>query len=371
MSDQNSKTYTAEEAAVLVLKKTEELLKASSLIKSNTSHEVENGQEPSTEDAECPAYLAEADIESGSSTGKHGEAKAGGAEVGEAGSEGEDLDEDGNKKKKEGEEVGEDVPEHEEGMDAETKAAHDATEGKSDKEESKDDDAVAAQKADEADADKIEDKEEKKKENAIEKSLFEDKAISVCEEAKPTKSDVFYDIKRCVERLKDMKELKWTVTEDAPEAKNAFEKEFTKEKSKLAGYVKKYNGLKKSEDINEDESSFMAKAEAYVAKACKGSECGQMPTDLKKPNKLKSFMQKRELKKKAPKGVDPAAHERCVTDVKRDIKPRKGQDKVLSCALEKGLFKLDEGFTRLVYQPTDLVGTPYSCLVLRRLQKSA
>ena len=204
MNDENSKIYTAEEAAILVLKKTEELLKNSKLTKSNTSHEVEAGAEPNNEDAECPAYLAEADIESGSSTGKHGEGKSGSSEMGaiagEAGEGEDEVDEDGKKKKK--------IPKHEEGLGEEEKEMHDSTESESDEEEVEEDKKVESQEKDEADADKIEDKEEKKKPVGIEKS-------------------------------------------------------------------------------------------------CKGSECGQMPTDLKKPSKLNSFMEKRKLKKKIVK-VDPS-----------------------------------------------------------------
>lgn len=174
MSNEKPKFYTAEEAAILVLKKTEELLKNSKLVKSNTSHEVEAGQEPNNEDAECPAYLAEADIESGSSTGKHGEAKAGGdSEIGEsaeheAGESDEeevaegDEDEEGKKKKK--------IPEHEEGLSGEEKETHDSTESESDEEEIKEEEGADAQKRDEADADKIEDKEEGKEKKPFGKS---------------------------------------------------------------------------------------------------------------------------------------------------------------------------------------------------------
>ena len=157
MNDKKEKTYTPAEAALLVLKKTEEMYKNSTLAKANTAHEVEVGEEPSNDEAECPAYLAEADIESGSSTGKHGEAKpsvSGVSEGSEIGSEEEELDEDGKPKKK--------VPEHEEGMDEETKEIHDETESESDAEEVVDDKKVESQDKDEKDADIVEDKEEKK-----------------------------------------------------------------------------------------------------------------------------------------------------------------------------------------------------------------
>lgn len=154
------KTYTPEEAAILVLKKTEELYKNSSLSKSNSSHEVETGEEASNDEAECPEYLASADIESGSSTGKHGEAKSSESDV-EFSEEDKDMEfseEDKDKKKKK-------VPEHEEGMGEEEKEIHDETESDSDEEEVVSDKKVESQEKDEADSDKIEDKEEDKKED--------------------------------------------------------------------------------------------------------------------------------------------------------------------------------------------------------------
>jgi len=68
------KFYTAQEVAVAVLKKTHEMLKAAQLAKANTSHEIEPGGEPSNDDAEAPAYLAEADIEN---SGGHEDRKGG------------------------------------------------------------------------------------------------------------------------------------------------------------------------------------------------------------------------------------------------------------------------------------------------------
>lgn len=57
------KLYTPEEAARAILRKAHEMLKEKSLSKANTSHEVEIGEEPRNDDAECPEYLAQADIE--------------------------------------------------------------------------------------------------------------------------------------------------------------------------------------------------------------------------------------------------------------------------------------------------------------------
>lgn len=85
------KFYTAEEVAVAVLKKAQELLKASLLFKgANSSHELETGEEPNNDDAECPPSLEEADIED---SGAHGEKKSKKSKG--AGIEGADKDADG------------------------------------------------------------------------------------------------------------------------------------------------------------------------------------------------------------------------------------------------------------------------------------
>lgn len=68
------KFYTAHEVALAVLKKTHEMLKQAQLAKANTSHEIEAGGEPSNDDAEAPAYLADADIEN---SGAHEERNGG------------------------------------------------------------------------------------------------------------------------------------------------------------------------------------------------------------------------------------------------------------------------------------------------------
>ncbi len=84
------KFYTAEEVAHAVLKKAHELLKASSLYKANTSHELETGEEPHNDEAEAPEYLANADIEN---SGAHGEKKN--KKSAAPGIEGADKDGDG------------------------------------------------------------------------------------------------------------------------------------------------------------------------------------------------------------------------------------------------------------------------------------
>ena len=86
------KFYTPEEVALAVLKKTQELLKASALFKANTSHEVEAGEEPNNDEAEAPEYLANADIEN---SGAHGEKKAKKAKPGAGPDQDGDGDVDG------------------------------------------------------------------------------------------------------------------------------------------------------------------------------------------------------------------------------------------------------------------------------------
>lgn len=81
------KFYTPEEVALAILKKTQELLRNSPLFKANTSHEVEAGEEPNNDDAECPPSLEDADIEN---SGDHGKKKAKKAKSGI-----EDADKDG------------------------------------------------------------------------------------------------------------------------------------------------------------------------------------------------------------------------------------------------------------------------------------
>ena len=86
-NEKQEKFYTAEEVATAVLKKTEELLKASALFKNNTAHEVETGEEPNNDEAEAPEYLANADIED---SGAHGVKKPKKGKLGTA-----DIDGDG------------------------------------------------------------------------------------------------------------------------------------------------------------------------------------------------------------------------------------------------------------------------------------
>jgi hypothetical protein len=81
------KFYTPREVAQAVLKRTHELI--NDLKKTNSSHEVEAGGEPSNDEAEAPEYLANADIEN---SGAHGEKNK---KAKKAGIESADKDGDG------------------------------------------------------------------------------------------------------------------------------------------------------------------------------------------------------------------------------------------------------------------------------------
>jgi len=157
MSDKNEKKYSAEEAAIAVLNKIQHMYKNSIICKNNSSHELEPGEEPNNDDAECPDYLSESET----------------TPLGE-----------GNKKKKkaqsseqfEDEEYQENQPEHEKDMNEEEDAVHDEQEQDDDEQDS--DKVEADEEKDEydQDADEIvenaasDKKGEKKKENPFAKS---------------------------------------------------------------------------------------------------------------------------------------------------------------------------------------------------------
>ena len=154
MSDKNEKKYSAEEAAIAVLNKIQHMYKNSIICKNNSSHELEPGEEPNNDDAECPDYLSESET----------------TPLGE-----------GNKKKKkaqsseqfEDEEYQENQPEHEKDMNEEEDAVHDEQEQDDDEQDS--DKVEADEEKDEydQDADEIVEnaaKDKKKKENPFAKS---------------------------------------------------------------------------------------------------------------------------------------------------------------------------------------------------------
>lgn len=167
-AQKTEKFYTPEEVAVAVLKKAQELLKNSHLMKTNTSHEVEAGEEPNNDEAEAPEYLANADIED---SGAHGEKKA--SKKMKSGIEGADKDGDGDidgddaieaeeeatGKDLDGDKEAGEKPEHKAKVDAAAKPAPKA-----------DDDKDADEKIGDATEDKDEDKGEEKKKPPFMKS---------------------------------------------------------------------------------------------------------------------------------------------------------------------------------------------------------
>ncbi len=90
MSEKNE--YSLVEVAEMMKEKLQEVLKKSS----NSSHEIDSGEEPNNDDAECPDYLANAGFEGGSSEES---SEAFSSEDGE--SDETEKDESGKKKKKE------------------------------------------------------------------------------------------------------------------------------------------------------------------------------------------------------------------------------------------------------------------------------
>ena len=113
MSKKEEKTYTPQEAAAAVLGKVHELLKKSELIKANTAHEVEAGEEPRNDDAEAPEYLANADIEGS------GEKKEKKKEQSEDSDSDEDMEEDSEEDMEESEDMEEEAAEESEEEDSE------------------------------------------------------------------------------------------------------------------------------------------------------------------------------------------------------------------------------------------------------------
>lgn len=281
MTDNKEKTYTPKEMLEAARNKMVDLYKNSTLVK-NSAHELETGGEPSNDDSEAPEQLQVGEVT------KPGQGEQKNKKKQNA--DGSDVEyEEGDEEYSEDE-----TPEHEEGMDTETKGIHDATEGESDKEEVDADKDIAAQESDEEDADKIEDKEEKKpkkegkkppfvKSEKMTKSLFKEDCIAVSSSKHiKTKEDCFYDIKWCLEKLQKMKELKWTIEDEAPEAKGIFEKEYKKEKAKLGKYIKEHNSMKKSEGFGEEEVDVLAKAERIITH---------------RPSKLEQFINRKNSKK--------------------------------------------------------------------------
>jgi hypothetical protein len=285
------KFYTPEEVAVAILKKTQELLKASSSFKANTSHEIEVGEEPNNDDAECPPSLEEADIED---SGAHGEKKAKKSKKGLEGADkdgdgdidgddaieaqeeltGEDLDKDG--------EIGEPEDQsNEEKIDAASK----------DFKKPMDEDKDADEKIDDASEEKPEkdDKKEAKKPPFMksEKGVHrEDRSTTY---HKPGKKYAERGISTAGIKTREAKHPRtFNEYEESPKAARAIHQEKLKELKEMP----KPN-LPKSEDMKKDLNTGTVLLQSE--KSCKNESC-EPKTDLKKPS-LKKFMMKRKMKK--------------------------------------------------------------------------
>lgn len=99
----------------------------------------------------------------------------------------------------------------------------------------------------------------------LNKGLFAEKAeLKSCSpsEWKPeTKEQCFNEIRYKVQRIKELKELSWTVEQEAPNAKDIFEKEFAKVKEEIASLLRRCNSLKKDE-FNDEEAEVIKAAES-------------------------------------------------------------------------------------------------------------
>lgn len=335
MSDRSEKNYTPQEAAMAILEKCKELYKNSTLAKANTSHEIEPGGEPSNDDAECPEQLQSGEVTKEGSFGSDKKKK----KPGEGDSEDDVSPEEAGAMEDIAEEEVNEHNEHlHEGQEHESAEGHEDDYGEDEEPEE-----------DEEDKD---DEKKDKKDKEVKKALFEDKAIKLeSKEYKPTKQDVFWDIKYCLECMKKMRELRWVVEDEAPEAKDIFEKEYKKEKAKLDKLIKKYKSLKKGESEGEEKET-LTKAEEF----CYGLQKKEMsvkeavdkilhdkwevhdvlpkvPKDkkddvLKQLRKLKQKDSKKveksthmAKKRGVPEGVKPSKMESCVKQVKgKDVK---------------------------------------------------
>ena len=249
MSDK--KIYTPQEVALAVLAKAREMIEKTNLHKANNAHEVEMGEEPSNEDAECPEYLAEANIEDDY---KEDESR----KSGKKSSKNKDL--------KDSEEDSE-QPEHEKDMSPEEEKDHDAMENESD----------------EQDADLIEADEEEKHPHLVEETA----------------------------KIKQKEDDEDLSDEDAEEEVEAEEEKDKKKDKKLDKAEKQYladRNEKRQIKMSNKEDKKLDQSGEYIhgalGKKEKASEkvedCEDAKIDLKKPNyKLKKFMMKRKMKKNA------------------------------------------------------------------------
>jgi hypothetical protein len=318
MADKN---YTPFEVAQGILNKVQELYKNNKLAKANTSHEIELGGEPSNDEADFPESMASGEVtapEKGDGKNKKNKKPI----VGEVAAEGEidNPEENEELESEDEEELGEENLEHEESESPEEEVAEEGDEAEVESPEEKAEETPVEEA--------IEEKNKKKKE--IKKSLFSvsDLSSKCCsEEPKKTKEDTFRKIQWCVDDIKRMKELRWTIEQDAPEAKDVFEKEFAKHKAKLAKLVKEYSSIKKGEQYSGEEGTILIKAEKVLFNNPLKKFVDKM--NLKKQEHHIMMKEKMVVKKQGvPANADPAIHEACVHDVKA-----KGHDKSSAFAI--------------------------------------
>lgn len=220
--EKTDKKYSAAEAAIRILDHVKKMYQNSNLNKSNTAHEIEAGQEPVTQNTECPEQLA-ASKSLKSSKKKLND--SGNPEI-----EGEeDESEEGEEKE---------IPEHEEGLSPEEKAIHDSTESESDEEEVEEDENSEAQERDEQDPDNIEESEESPEQKMGDEEESEEESEDESEEDESEEGE---ESEEKPDKEKDTKDIIDGVVKDKkkpPFMKSEVDKACGLKSPKLAGFVK-------------------------------------------------------------------------------------------------------------------------------------
>ena len=113
----------------------------------------------------------------------------------------------------------------------------------------------------------------------VKKSLFPQPIRAVDkkpEKYKKTKDDVCYQIEDNLRQIKNLKELKWTVEEDAPETKKIFEDKYKRIKANIEKLTKEYSSLKKSLDLLSEGEPMKKSKEELVKEFTKKVSDGEM-----------------------------------------------------------------------------------------------
>lgn len=177
----------------------------------------------------------------------------------------------------------------------------------------------------------------------IKKALFpkNSQPIEVAKMPEKTKSEVFWRIKDNIRMLKDLKELKWTVQEDAPDAKKPFENEYKRLQSEITKLTKEYSSLKKSFEGEIMKKSREELIEEYTTKV----KSGEMTIeDVSKALKA------------GYDSVDPESYDSKVEDI--EVGKQSTDSQQVADASEKGDNELDEGkFAEGLFQPVALGST--------------